>query len=450
MTEYATSRDSRRVPLETRVQLRFERFSGFISEYSSNVSPGGLFVKTQAPSPVGTLLDFEFQLGDGYPLIKGTGEVVWTRSDDQGTAKPAGMGIRFLRLSKGSRELIYKMVDEYIHEGGIPFDVEQGPEMETSPAAAAVESESSEPDDADEAGEVEVDPALASLSLPDLAARTFGAPVEPVIAPAPPPLAAPPPPLPAPPAPLAAYAAAEPPPERRSARRIAALAAALALVALGVAAFAFQEPLMRRFGLLGDGAAAPERGPAASPTTATETPAPPTAGPSAPAAAASDDAIPEPFPALAGDDTAAASAAAPAAAPPALAAPAAAPPTPAAPAPATAARLTAIRSIDWRQVDGETEVTIRGDAPIAAGGYARDRLDGPAPREVIRIRGVERPFGRALLAVGSPHLKQVRIGHHVLPGQDELHLVLDLADRGVVVRAVREVDGALVVRLGRG
>ena len=474
MTDYATSRDSRRVPLETRVQLRFERFSGFISEYSSNVSPGGLFVKTQAPSPVGTLLDFEFQLGDGYPLIKGTGEVVWTRSDDQGAAKPAGMGIRFLRLSKGSRELIYKMVDEYIHEGGIPFDVEQGPEMETGAAAAVEESEIGEPDAADdrsEPGEVEVadavlpdaplsaappppvvaNPALASLSLPDLAARTFGPPVEPIVAPTPPPLAAPPSPLPAPPAPLATYAAAAPLPERRSARRVAALAAVLALVALGVAAFAFQEPLMRRFGLLGgDGAGAPERGPAARPDTLAQTPAPPSAGAPASAAAASDDAIPEPLPALAGDDTAAAAAAAPGAEPPTLAESAAPPPAAAAPAPAPTVRLTAIRSIDWRQVDGETEVTIRGDGPIAAGGYARDRLDGPAPREVLRIRGVERPFGRALLAVGSPHLKQVRTGHHVLPGQDELHLVLDLADRGVVVRAVREVDGALVVRLGRG
>ncbi len=226
----------------------------------------------------------------------------------------------------------------------------------------------------------------------------------------------------------------------------------LAVVALGVAAFAFQEPLMRRFGLLGgDGAAAPGREPVASPdTAAAETPAPPPAGATASAASASDDAIPEPLSALAGDDTAAASAAAPAAEPPALAKPAVVPPAAAAPAPATTARLTAIRSIDWRQVDGETEVTIRGDGPIAAGGYARDRLDGPAPREVFRIRGVERPFGRALLAVGSPHLKQVRTGHHVLPGQDELHLVLDLTDRGVVVRAVREVDGALVVRLGRG
>jgi molecular chaperone DnaK len=463
MTDYATSRDSRRVPLETRVQLRFERFSGFISEYSSNVSPGGLFVKTQAPSPVGTLLDFEFQLGDGYPLIKGTGEVVWTRSDDQGAAKPAGMGIRFLRLSKGSRELIYKMVDEYIHEGGIPFDVEQGPEAETSAAAAAlVESETGEPDtadtadDASEAGEVEAaplpvasSPALASLSLPDLAARTFGPPVEPITAPVPPPLEAPPPPVPAPPPPLATYAAAPPPPERRSPRRIAALAAVLAVVALGVAVFAFQEPLLRRLGLRGGaGAAAPERGPeASSEPAAAERSAPQPAGASAPAAAASDDAIPEPLPALAGDAAAAGGAAAE---PPPLAEPAAAPPTPAAPAAAPTARLTAIRSIDWRQVDGETEVTIRGDAPIAAGGYARDRLDGPAPREVFRIRGVERPFDRARLAVGSPHLKQVRTGHHVLPGQDELHLVLDLADRRVVVRAVREVDGALVVRLGRG
>jgi len=65
MVDYSNiPRDSRRVPLETRVQFKFDRFDGFISEYSENISPGGLFLRTRAPQPPGTVLDFEFRLGD--------------------------------------------------------------------------------------------------------------------------------------------------------------------------------------------------------------------------------------------------------------------------------------------------------------------------------------------------------------------------------------------------
>ncbi|MFP5288547.1 MAG: TIGR02266 family protein, partial [Thermoanaerobaculia bacterium] len=124
MADYTNiPRDSRRVPLETRVQFKFDRFSGFISEYSSNISPGGMFIKTQTPLPPGQTLDFAFRLGDGFELIKGRGEVMWTRDQDEGPMRPAGMGLRFLELAEGSQELIYRMVDQHIQEGGTPFDV---------------------------------------------------------------------------------------------------------------------------------------------------------------------------------------------------------------------------------------------------------------------------------------------------------------------------------------
>ena len=64
MVDYSNiPRDSRRVPLETRVQFKFDRFSGFLSEYSANISPGGFFLRTRAPQAHGTVLDFEFRLG---------------------------------------------------------------------------------------------------------------------------------------------------------------------------------------------------------------------------------------------------------------------------------------------------------------------------------------------------------------------------------------------------
>src|SRR4051812_38140746 len=128
MVDYSNiPRDSRRVPLETRVQFKFDRFSGFLSDFSANVSPGGMFIRTRTPQPAGTVLEFEFRLGDGFELIRGRGEVVWTRVEDEGPARPAGMGLRFLELSQGSKELIYRIVDHHIQQGGTPFDVTQGP-----------------------------------------------------------------------------------------------------------------------------------------------------------------------------------------------------------------------------------------------------------------------------------------------------------------------------------
>jgi uncharacterized protein (TIGR02266 family) len=138
MVDYSNiPRDSRRVPLETRVQLKFDRFDGFISEYSANLSPGGIFLRTRAPQALGTVLDFAFRLGDGFELIRGRGEVVWTRMEDEGPARPAGMGLRFLELSEGSKELIYRIVDQHILEGGTPYDVTQRP-PDPLPAAPAV------------------------------------------------------------------------------------------------------------------------------------------------------------------------------------------------------------------------------------------------------------------------------------------------------------------------
>src|SRR4051794_26019867 len=128
MVDYSNiPRDSRRVPLETRVQFKFDRFSGFLSDFSANISPGGMFIRTRAPQPPGTVLEFEFRLGDGFELIKGRGEVVWVRPEDEGSTRPMGMGLRFLDLSLGSKELIYRIVDHHIQQGGTPFDVTQAP-----------------------------------------------------------------------------------------------------------------------------------------------------------------------------------------------------------------------------------------------------------------------------------------------------------------------------------
>ncbi len=164
VTDYSNSpRDSTRVPLAHRIQLKFDRFSGFIGEYVSNLSPGGIFIRTESPEDPGQLLEFEFRLGDGFELIRGRGEVVWARQVAEGTDRPKGMGVRFLELSPGSKDLIYKIVDDFVAHGGKPFDL-------TPPGA-------SQPDPSTDA--------TMPLTLP--AASRSGGPLKAAAAPPPPP-----------------------------------------------------------------------------------------------------------------------------------------------------------------------------------------------------------------------------------------------------------------------
>jgi len=126
------SRGTTRMPLETQVNIEFEKFSGFISEFSSNISVGGMFVKTNEPKPVGTVLSFEFKLADNFKLVQGFGEVIWVRNTDADPNKPAGMGIRFHEIDNTSKELITTMIDQYVKRGGKPFDLDSEGGVKTS------------------------------------------------------------------------------------------------------------------------------------------------------------------------------------------------------------------------------------------------------------------------------------------------------------------------------
>ena len=124
--------DSRRVPLERKVILKFHHFGGFFVEYSANVSLTGMFVKTDSPKPAGSILIFEIWLGDEYKLVHGVGEVVWVRGEDETTNRPAGMGVRFLKLDDESRAVVERVIAEHLDKGGEVFDL--GDALPAAPA----------------------------------------------------------------------------------------------------------------------------------------------------------------------------------------------------------------------------------------------------------------------------------------------------------------------------
>jgi len=57
----------------------------------TDISPGGLFVRTSKPLPIGTEIDLEVVVADEDPPISVRGKVVWVRS----LQEKEGMGIQF-------------------------------------------------------------------------------------------------------------------------------------------------------------------------------------------------------------------------------------------------------------------------------------------------------------------------------------------------------------------
>lgn len=87
------------------INKEFASFDEFLEAYVTNVSSGGVFIRTKRPLPVGTSVDLHFTvIADGLELIEGVGEVV--RVEDN----PAGMGVAFRELSPESRALLDRLL----------------------------------------------------------------------------------------------------------------------------------------------------------------------------------------------------------------------------------------------------------------------------------------------------------------------------------------------------
>src|SRR6185295_14656384 len=102
-----------RSPLIHPVRCRYESVLDFVDTQSMNISRTGMFIATDSPPPIGTKIDFDFSLSDGFTLLAGSGEVVRVV-----TAGPInGMGVRFLDLDRSYRALIERIISVNDSEG---------------------------------------------------------------------------------------------------------------------------------------------------------------------------------------------------------------------------------------------------------------------------------------------------------------------------------------------
>ena len=95
----------------------------FIDNQSLDVSVGGVFVKTQTPFAPGTLLKLEILVASEPSSITGVGRVVWKREPTQATAeRPAGMGVKFIKIDDVSRQTIDRLVTAALAAGPAPAE----------------------------------------------------------------------------------------------------------------------------------------------------------------------------------------------------------------------------------------------------------------------------------------------------------------------------------------
>lgn len=94
------------------INKEFESFDAFITEYVTNISRSGVFIRSKTPLPVGTIVNLHFTvIMDDIEAIEGTGEVV--RVDDD----PPGMGVVFTEISSYSKDLIDKLLTKRLGKG---------------------------------------------------------------------------------------------------------------------------------------------------------------------------------------------------------------------------------------------------------------------------------------------------------------------------------------------
>lgn len=431
--------ERRRVPFEREVSLKFRQFRGFLTEYSGNISSGGMFIRTDKPKPPGSAFDFEILLEDGFTLIQGVGEVVWTRQRPGGHGRPTGMGVRFLGLTPESQELIRRIVQEHVAGGGTPFDPDQPPEPEPplqSPPAIPPDPPPQEKTATPTAAASTPPPAAPAAKTPTPEHPPRAAPVS----------AAPPTETPAIPEPEPRR---PPPPRRRPPRRARHAAFRTSpwrrwalLLAASVGLFLAAAGAMYGWLSWSLGATPPPVGAPSLLGSANEPPPESSAAnfePAASASTAGDENGDEPP--IASPAEPPSGTVQPAAGGGVAAAVRASEPQP----PATLSRVTAIT---WQPEPGGLAVTLQGDGRFEAQRYNRLRLEA-SPRELVRVLGITRAFPRTQIPVGTPEVQQIRIGYHRKPGDNQLHVVLDLTSPQVRLERLEPVGDRLILHLAR-
>ena len=171
------SRKDTRAVVALRARYRSPATFEYVQEACCDVSVGGMFIKSDSPAAAGTLLKLECETDTEGAKIRGVARVVWLREapNEHG---PSGMGVKFVKLESGSKDLISHLVQRLADQGvharsisGAPEAGRQAPSIVGSAAPGAAPTASGAP-----ASGAPSRPASKSSSRPAEAGRVSSQP----------------------------------------------------------------------------------------------------------------------------------------------------------------------------------------------------------------------------------------------------------------------------------
>lgn len=99
-----------RVDVALHLHLVFRDLDELVESYSKNLSEGGIFVRTDNPLPVGSVVKLQISLvHQSLTYLEAKGEVVHV-VNKPGRGHERGMGIRFVKMCKESRKFLKDFV----------------------------------------------------------------------------------------------------------------------------------------------------------------------------------------------------------------------------------------------------------------------------------------------------------------------------------------------------
>ena len=424
------------------VDLEFTTLREFREEMAPYLNHGGLFIKTDKPYARGTAVRFRFVMPEGFVLAQGTGVVASIRTPEKDPELEPGMVVWFEEVERQSREVIGELVDFHIAIGRNPFDIgldtggagEIPTDALGGSAPSSLESRTQEPRRQDTvpssatkpscevlpvwlsevADEQDVDLSLEHLSddeQPEISSTETTEPtaqdfeismIDDDGEPDPTPVRSP-----DESSPDLTIAPRDEEKDFKGRRMWPVAAAVLVAISIGVW-WLFMKPASSQ---IPETVSAPKQAaPTLRPTVVAEEPGQrPSVNPQE---------VSEPL----------------------QAAPAISPPT--------TGSATRIVDVAVTRVGDATVVDIRGNGGLAEDRIRVSALDDP-PRVWIRILGIEDFYRPNEIAVGSPEVSRIRVGHHLEESPVSLWVVLDLVDGSVVVRDTSVSRDSIRVSVGR-
>jgi len=99
--------------VKARLKVRFKDANAFISEYTHNISKGGIFVRTKKGCPVDSRVEVIIVMPESEREISAFGDVIHVIQEEEATqAQPAGMGIELKEIAEEDR----KAIEEFINQ----------------------------------------------------------------------------------------------------------------------------------------------------------------------------------------------------------------------------------------------------------------------------------------------------------------------------------------------